>query len=619
MGTSHAHDAHDAQAATVSRRSLILGGAAATAAAAVATTGSMGAFAGGPTQTAQAAEAPADRHIDYEVYNTDICIIGGGLAGVAAAIEAVDAGKDVIVVEKGPHGFGGPAGYNWDQFINFVRDDLPWRESTDFVLNELTNQAIERNSYNHWMGEARNLMVRDVNLGYGLLDRNPETGEIAPLLDFPTIYGIYRGFSRHQLDAMGDLGIKILDQTIATDVIAQDGACGGVMGLHIPTGTFRVVRAKATICCTGPSTWMYGWNTCGARTINSPDNTGDIDAALFRRGCALEGNEFFQCDLLNIEPTGIACSFQSGIGADSGCCEYICDKDGAYFFRGMDYSTLNKITFTQTIAQCIAEGRGTENGGVYVDFSSHEAFSAIGETYKRNIELWKEVFGIDVEGTKLEVCLEAYEHAGNPVADENLMVEGLSGLYHARGGGFSGAQGGSTVNVAPRNGSYATSRAIAFINDGVEIPALDEAVVLAEYDRLHELFGRSGGKRPQQVRRMIQHACYQACQPARPAAEIEAGIAELARIRAEEMPAMTLGDASHVYNTDWKCAIENYNLLDLAEAAARSALFREETRGHMFRPEFPATDDENWLCNVHTYYNGGQITCEKAPVVTVED
>lgn len=600
-----------ARTAGVTRRNLILGGAAATIGSAA-----MGAAGATP---ARADDAPAaERHVDYEVYNTDICIIGGGLAGVAAAIEAVDAGKDVVVVEKGPHGFGGPAGYNWDQFVNFVRDELPWRESTDFVLNELTNQAIEKNSYEHWAGEAQNLMVRDVNLGYGLLTRNPETGEIAPLLDFPTIYGIYRGFSRHQLDSMGDLGVKILDQTIATELVVQDGVCGGVMGLHIPTGTFRVVRAKATVCCTGASCWLYGWNTCGARSINSPDNTGDIDAAAFRRGCALEGNEFFQCDLLNIEPRGIACSFQSGIGADSGCCEYICDKDGNYFFQGMDYATLNKMDFTRIIAQNIAEGHGTENGGVYVDFSTHEAFGRIGETYQRNIALWKEVFGIDVEGTKLEVCLEAYERAGNPVADENLMVEGLAGLFHTRGGGFSGAQGGSSVNVAPRNGSYAVSRAVAYM-DGIDVPALDESAVVAEYDRLHELFARTGGKRPFKVRRMIQNACYRACQPARPTAEIEAGIAELARIRAEEMPAMTLGDTSHVFNTDWKCAIENYNLLDLAEAAAKAALFREETRGHMFRPEFPETDNDNWLCNVRARYNGGDIVCEKAPVVTVED
>ena len=116
---------------------------------------------------------------------------------------------------------------------------------------------------------------------------------------------------------------------------------------------------------------------------------------------------------------------------------------------------------------------------------------------------------------------------------------------------------------------------------------------------------------------MIQKACYQAIKPMRVKADMEAGIAELARIRKEEMPKMTIADTSMVYNTDWKCAIENWNLLDLAEAAAKAALMREETRGHMYNPDFPEKDDANWLCNIRNFYKDGEITCEKSAVVTV--
>lgn len=601
----------------VSRRAFLEGSAVAAGMAALASVG----LAGCSKTTevappADASEGAPAQAINYEVYDTDLVIIGGGLAGLQAAYEAFGQGKEVIVVEKAPWSFGGAAGYNWDQFINFTRDDLPWDESGDFVLNELTDKTIAKATYEGLNHEERNLLLRYARMGGNLFQRDPGTGDIQPLFDIPVLYGIYRGFPNCLFDFVEATGLSILDNTMATDIMVQDGVCTGVMGLHVPTGTFRVIRGKAVVCCTGASCWMYGWNTAAPMSINSPDNTGDIDAAAFRHGCKLEASEFFQCDLINIEPKGIAASFVSGIGADSGCCEFICDKDGNYFFKGMDYTTLNKITFTQTIAKAIAEGGGTENGGVYVDFSTPEAFSRIGETYIRNIELWRQVFGIDVEGMKLECGLEAYEHGGNPVTDDHLMSTEIPGLFHARGGGYCGSQGGSSVNIAPRNGIYATRMAVEYIED-VELPALDESVVAEEYNRLHGLFANSGGKRPQEIRLAIQKAAYKALQPARSGAAMQEAIDELIRIRTEDMPAMTLADTSKVYNTDWKCAIENYNLLDLSEAAAKAALFREETRGHMYRSDFPEQDDVNWLCNVRETYNGGDIQCEKSEVVEI--
>lgn len=610
-------DKETASGQGMSRRSFLQKGALAAGLTALAGSGvaSLAGCSNGSTSSASSASENVNAG-DYEVYNTDLLIIGSGDAGIGAAMEAYSEGQNVIVIDKGEHGFGGATGFNWNQFINFTRDDLAWDKSADFVLNELTNQKIEKASYENWPGDERNLLLRYSQLDNDLYVRDETTGAIKPLLDLPTIYGMFRGFPRHMNDRVHASGMKILDRTLITDLLVQDGVCTGAMGIYLPTGAFRVIRAKAVVDCTGASCWVYGWNTVAPFSINSPDNTGDVDAAAFRHGASLIDAEFFQCDLINIEPSGVAASFVSGIGADSSCCQYICDKDGNYFFEGMDYKSLNKITFTQTIAKCISEGKGTENGGVYVDFSSPEAFKAIGEVYVRNIELWKKVFGIDVEGTKLECALEAYEHGGNPDADENLMSVDIPGYFLARGGSYSGSQGGTSVDVAPRNAALATKGAVKYMKS-VKLAALDTKAVATEYDRIHALFSNKGGKRPQEIRREIQKACHQACQPDREADNMQAGITELARIRKDEMPKMTLGDASLVYNTDWKCAIENYNLLDIAEASAKAALMREETRGHNYRPDFPETDDDNWKCNIISHYNKGDIQCEKQDVVTV--
>lgn len=601
----------------ISRRSFLQGGALAAGAAALAGTGALsiaGCTSGG--SSGSNSSGSSDNSGDVEVYNTDYLIIGSGDAGIGAAMEAFNEGADVIIIDKGEHGFGGATGFNWNQFINFTRDDLSWDQSKDFVLNELTNQKIEKASYETWPGEDRNLLLRYSRLDNDIYVRDEETGAIKPLLDLPVIYGMYRGFPRHMNDRVHESGMKILDRMLITDLLVQEGKCVGAMGVYLPTGAFRVIRAKAVVDCTGASCWVYGWNTVAPFSINSPDNTGDLDAAAFRHGCALIDAEFFQCDLINIEPTGVAASFVSGIGADSSCCEYICDKDGNYFFKGMDYASLNKITFTQTIAKCISEGKGTDKGGVYVDFSSPEAFKAIGECYIRNIELWKKVFNIDVEGTKLECALEAYEHGGNPRADETLMAIDLPGYFSSRGGSYSGSQGGTSVDVAPRNAVLAIKSAIKYGKD-LTMPALDTSAVATEYKRLHDLFSNSGGKRPQEIRHEIQQACYDACQPDRETDRMQSGIDELARIRKEDMPKMTLGDSSLIYNTDWKTAIENYNLLDIAEASAKAAIFREETRGHMYRADYPDMDADNWTCNVIAHYNDGSIECEKQDVVTI--
>ena len=106
---------------------------------------------------------------------------------------------------------------------------------------------------------------------------------------------------------------------------------------------------------------------------------------------------------------------------------------------------------------------------------------------------------------------------------------------------------------------------------------------------------------------MIQRACYQACQPTRETAAMKEAVAELERIRAEELPKMQLGDASLNYNTDWK-----------AEASSKAALMREESRGHSYRPEFPQEDPAKWTCNIVAKNVDGKMQLETVPVVELD-
>ena len=157
-------------------------------------------------------------------------------------------------------------------------------------------------------------------------------------------------------------------------------------------------------------------------------------------------------------------------------------------------------------------------------------------------------------------------------------------------------------------------------NEPVNEAEIDWTPVEKEYERIHELRTRKveGGKRPHEIRLMIQEAGDRGFDTYRPTAWMEEAIAELERIRKEEMPKQVCADDSVNFNTDWKAAIENINLLDSAEVSIKASLLREESRGSYLRPEFPGVDNENWNCMLTCRLVDGEMVFEKRDIPTLE-
>lgn len=83
--------------------------------------------------------------------------------------------------------------------------------------------------------------------------------------------------------------------------------------------------------------------------------------------------------------------------------------------------------------------RGSDAGGVYVDYSTDEARSHIRYFYRRNIDLFRDTFGIDPTSDLIECGLEMIEHQGSILTDEKAMSREFARLFCARGGGMTGA------------------------------------------------------------------------------------------------------------------------------------------------------------------------------------
>lgn len=552
---------------------------------------------------------------NFDIFDTDVLIVGSGIAAMFAAFQANGKGAKVMMVEKGPYGFGGGCGMNWDQELAWP--DVPPTEYTPgkgYGFSGLVNQKLDKNIFD-FVGSTNEAVDQRyiwVRLGNTTWMREHD-GSLENLMSNGTGYNLaQRGFSRHINDMLEGENVTIIDRTMITDLFVSEGTCVGALGIHLPTGRYRIFRAKATVTATGGTAQMYGWLRTHPFSMNTPDNTGELDAAAYRHGCSLISAEHFKLDLISVVPASLGASFNAGIGADGNHLQYVCDKDGNFFMRehvGYDISG--------PIRKAVIEGRGGEHGGVFIDLTSDDAVDEkkLRPCYARNIQLWKDQFGIDVRanGYKIPVALEAFEHAGNPMVDENLMTE-LPGLFSHRGSGV----GAGTLGRGMTYGAYAGHRAAEFAS-GASIESVDWSGAVEEVERLEELLTREvdGGLRPHQVRHAIQAAFYSAHEPGKDAAGLQACIDEFERIKNEDLPKMIVTNKTRVYNNEWKQAIENYSILTIAEATARAGLMREETRETHFRTDFPEPDDTNWKCNVAAKLVDGQMAVEKVPVVTL--
>jgi succinate dehydrogenase / fumarate reductase flavoprotein subunit len=556
-----------------------------------------GCAAGGAGATSSKAQSPSGEP-KFEVINSDLVIIGSGINGITAAAQAIAEGQQVTIIDKGVFRHSGTTGMSWDAFTSGMA--MPKLEAKkEMVINgNLMNKA--------WEFDPNPVkFVRMINHGQSMTDRNDD-GTLA-WYAVPTMAQAL--FFRREMDnAYVKSSTTVYDRTMITDFIIQDGVCLGAVGIHLPTGNFRIFRAPATIIATGGCTWIYGWFTVSAYSIGSADNTADADMAAYRQGAGIGDCEYAQYDVLSSYPRGLACGFGSGVCADAQEAHAIFDKNGDLVFEPGDERVADRAYFNQKMGQVITgENRGTESGGVILNVGdSHIRYSNA-----RNIDLLKK-FGVDVRTESIEAVPEMYEHGGSPIVDENMMTE-FKGLFAARGAGTTGETGGAQVTYNEIYGTYAGHCAAEYLKSAPKPKDLDPAALVAEYDRLQEIRTRevANGIRPHVIRKAIQAAGLKGLGVYRDATLMQEAIAEFERIRTKDLPKMVITDKSPIYNTEWKEAIETYNMLDIAEMSTRASLMREETRGMYLRGDFPEKDDANWACMLVCRSKDGAMEFEK--------
>ena len=529
---------------------------------------------------------------------TDVAVIGGGVAGMFAARSILQNGGNAIMLDKGPLGHSGSSGINWghnmsDSFEKVKVNDETIREYiTGYVMN---HDGIPPQKYiASLIRSSQDAKAFELaqKIG-GVLERKASdgtaNGEPNPDTWLHTLY------PRMLAQYLSNKGLKILDHTMVLDILqAEDGSVTGVVALDLTDGEGILIRCKAVVHAMGSACWNFGWVTAGPKSTGAKECTGDGIAILMRRGVPWTGMEFQWPYWRNRCPDGIAYSQGIGIGGNEHAYE-IMNRHGEYFYRTSeawkDWPTLG--TYWKVAYKQLYSGNGFDGyGGDYVmmldsvhieEPQNYMRFSRrIGENQHRGLGYDNERF--------IPMGLEFWETQELPMFDgDTLEVTGFPGCYVAKSswGAFLGASAG---------GHLAGINAAKFAKGRNRKPVdLDEvqAVLSDAYAALEN--ESENGVRANTVQHMIQRLVHEKILIDRSEKKLREAVDDLERIRDEVIPNMIVPSKSTHANYEWRQAIEVRAMWIYARAFAESCLARKETRGTHARVDYQDMNNTDFL------------------------
>lgn len=523
---------------------------------------------------------------------TDVLIIGGGIAGLNAALAAREQGAQVLIMDKGAIARSGNIGAGTDHFVAYLEEGEPWDTQDawlEYVARLGRGAADLRVNEAIFCKEIKAAIERMTRIGNRLND--PTTARFIRTAAFgqPGPYCInFKGknFKVNLAQAVKAANIQVLEKVAATKIFVKGQRANGAMGFHIRSGDIYAVAAKALVVCTGHTNRLYENPTGLAfNTWYSPYNCGDGHALAFRAGAELANMEYIY---LNLVPRGFSAA---GLAALVGMGCHIVNSSGECFMSQYhpQAERAPRPVLVEAVLAEINQGRGP----VYIDAShlSSEKLSHLNQTLgwdKDTLPDFLAQKGIDLGKDPLEIALsEASVMGPEPVNSAGVRIDGkcassLAGLFAAGDGADQmRAVSGATC------GGFVAGREAAKIK---AILALDQAQLVDEIERISAPLSRRNGVHFFELEEVLRTIMWQLAGPAREEeglAWAQKKIERLSEVE-KELSARNYHELMRVH--------EARNLLTVARMTVAAARFRQESRFGVChkRMDFPHTDNENW-------------------------
>ncbi len=531
------------------------------------------------------------------VVETDVLVIGGGLAGCFAAIKAKEQGVDVVLVDKGYVSKSGETPFAGDTAVfnpEWGHNLDAWMEQVntigEYINNREWNEIVFRESYARYQdldkwgvkflkqnGEPRRFPHPLKNLGL------PDTNKFPPLVsecvhwqaDFPKVL-------RKQAVKSG---VRIMDRIMVTELIKQEGRIVGAIGIPMESYDLYIFRAKATVIAAGGG---------GFRPLGYPTHelTADGHAMAYRAGAEITGKEF-------VSPS---CTRPDYPGWPPFYIVFTHRPSAA--LRGGYKPPTRLINAEGDEVPC----RGLAwHGWLDAHYEAHAGRAP--------------VFSIDPGGQKvIRGGSGAYGgmhgHATDGICPTNTnCATNIPGLYAA--GDSLG-----TVFVGAAYSGFGFATAYASVTGARAGVAAAEYAQLAKNPRLDEEglgrlkkivyapLERKGGFSPRWVTNVLRNILMPYfIMYIKHGERMRAALTLVEFLNEHIVPKLTATDAHEL-----RLAQETKNMVLNAEMKLRASIFRTESRGNHYREDYPHRDDPTWLAWVILKEEQGTMKALKRPI-----
>lgn len=534
------------------------------------------------------------QHAPEKLLTTSVLVIGTGGAGLRAAIELAERGVQVLAVGKrrkhDAHTTLAAGGIN--AALSTMDPEDSWQQHAADTLRE---------SYFLADPEIVETVTKNAARGIEDLDRwgmpfaREADGRISQRFFGAHKYrrtayaGDYTGLEiqRTLMRRAAELDVPIIDTVYITRLLVADGTIFGAYGFDVVTGQPVQIHADAVILAAGGHTriWRY-------TSSRRDENTGDS----FRLA-ALAGGKIRDAELVQFHPSGLmepddvagtlvseAARGEGGVLRNA-LGERFMDK---YDPERMELSTRDRVALASYTE--IAEGRGTEKGGVYLDVSHlprETILAKLPRVYRNLIDLQM----VDITEHPIEIAPTAHYSMGGVWVRPEDHGTGVDGLYAIgeASSGLHGANrlGGNSLIELMVYGRITGEVAAQYAQSRTQVHR-DPAAVQAARDEMLSFLNNDGREVPRRLQREIRDIMTEHANVVRTEEGLKAGLAKIAAIETR-----TANVTAHPDIAGFDDLAHAYDLMGsllAARATLECAIERRETRGCHNRADYPEQD-----------------------------